>query len=255
MLPYVLFTVTLMIIYLDFKLVNFVGSAYSRWCLYPYGTKPNIFFFRIGNGPLWFLTSMFVSFILYKPIQTSSTPWLYVFFYLVATYLLSFLPILLPWSADTAFLMAVFIFIGSYIREKKLLDKLSIPVLLGLALIYCLFTMLCGNINLSVRLYGTSLFLFFPTAVIGSLLLMRFSILIDSTLIGHLLQRIGCHSLPIFCLHIPFINLWRRLLSTSSVAIHPAISVMLVIVLVLVVTYPLAIFFDILLEKMKVLFN
>lgn len=249
MLPYVLFTLLLLIAHLDFKSINFIGAIYSRWSLYPFGTEPNIYFLQAGNAPLWFLTSMFVAFCLYKLIQSSRHPWPLIVSYLVVTYLLTFLPVLLPWSIDTAFLMAVFIYAGAFVREKKLLDRLSILVFIGLAYVYVALTIYCGNINLSVRDYGTSLLLLIPAAIIGSVLLMKLSMLIDGMFVGNLLQRIGIHSLPLFCLHRPFVHFMERLLSTLPFTLPPIINHILIIVLVLAITYPIALASDKLLDK------
>lgn len=253
-LPYVFFSFLLIIVYFDFKPINFIGLLYSRWCLFPLNVEPNIFFLRIGNGPLWFLTCMFVAFVFYKFIQSSNKPWHLAILYILITYILSFLPILLPWSIDTAFLMALFIFVGSYIREKKILDSLSLFVTILLIIIYCVLALLSGRVNLSVRLYGTSLFLLFPAAVIGSILLMKFSAIIDGTIIGNVLKRFGFYSLPIFCIHLPIIHLSRRFISTLFVSLHPVISSLLIVVLVIAVTYPMALIFYKLLKIIKLLF-
>lgn len=254
-LPYALFTLVLLIAHFDFKPINFFGAVYSRWCLYPLGSTPNIFFLQSGNAPLWFLTSMFVAFCLYRFIQSSRHPWLLILFYLVGTYLLSFLPILLPWSIDTAFLMAVYIFVGTSIREKMLLDRLSVSAFIGLACVYVALTIFCGNINLSVRHYGASLLLFIPAAIIGSFLLMKVSQKIDGTFVGKILQRIGIHSLPLFCLHLPIVNLGVRLLSSLPFTLPPIMNHILIIVLVLVITYPIAIVSDKMLDKVTLWFT
>lgn len=253
MLPYLVFTVTLMVAYIDFKPITILGSVYSRWSLYPVGIEPNIYFLRLGNGPLWFLTSMFVAFTLYKVIQLSNKPWILVFIYLIATFLLSRFPILLPWSIDTAFLMAVFIFAGFVIRKKNLIYKLTNPILIILILIYAVFTMYCGDINLSVRLYGTSLLLLLPAAIIGSVLLMKLSTIIDGTPVGLIFQKVGLHSLPIFCIHVPLMGLCQRIVSTIPVNMHPLINSAFVVILLLIVTYPLAIIFDLLIKKLTIL--
>ena len=142
MLPYLIFTVILLVVYVDFKPVNFIGAIYSRWCLYPIDSTSNIYFLRSGNGPLWFLTSMFLAFCCYKIIQLSKHPFRITIIYISITYILSYLPILLPWSVDTAFLMSVFILAGSFIRNVKMLDKLIFPVFALTAIIYCVLTII-----------------------------------------------------------------------------------------------------------------
>lgn len=249
MLPYLIFTIILLVVYMDFKPVNFIGAIYSRWCLYPIDSKPNIYFLRSGNGPLWFLTSMFLAICCYKIIQLSKYPFRITIIYISTTYILSNLPILLPWSADTAFLMSVFISAGSFIRDTKILDKLCFPVCVLLAIIYGVLTILCGEINLSVRAYGASLLLLLPTAILGCVLILKFSSMIDKTFIGMILQKIGIHSLPIFSLHIPVIGFWKHKLF-SVAFIHSAyITGVLVVSITIAVMYPIAVVSDKLLKK------
>ncbi len=251
MLPYLLFNIILLVLYRDYKPVNFIGAIYSRFCLYPIDSKANIYFFNSGNSPLWFLTSMFLAFCFYKIIQLSKQPYHIAIIYIAITYILSYLPILLPWSADTALLMSVFILVGSFIGETKLLDRLCFPAFLLSAIIYGVLTLLCGGINLSVRVYGSSLFLLIPTAILGCVLLMKFSSIIDKTFIGIVLQKIGIHSLSIFSLHIPVLGFWQHLLSSVPFVMHsPYIIGVLIVSLTIVVMYPIAVIWDKLYKKL-----
>lgn len=244
-IPYVLFTFILLAINFDYKPVNLLGAIYSRWCLFPYGTDGNIYFLRSGNGPLWFLTSMFSSFCLYKYINKFDNVLIYLLLCIVLTYALSFLPILLPWSLDTMFLMTIFIFAGSYIRQSDILYKTSMLQLSILIIIYIISVFQCGWVNLSVRVYGNSLLYLLFGAIIGSFILIKLSMLIERylSLVGGLLSALGNQSLSIFCIHIPFISIWEKAISnipTISPLIHGAFTVILVIL----TTYPLAIFFN-----------
>ena len=193
-----------MIINKSINLFDILGVLYSRWCIYPLGNDNNIYLLRSGNGPLWFLTSMYISYILFWIIQKSSKPFLFVSCSIVITYLLSFLPILLPWSIDTAFLMVIFIYFGVIIREKRLLLMINLRWLSWLTILYIAFLYICGNINLSVRIYGRSLMIMLPAALLGSILLMKISCYIEKTIIGTFISMIGRHSLSIFCLIIFF---------------------------------------------------
>jgi len=255
MLPYLIFTIILLVVYVDFKPVNFIGAIYSRWCLYPIDSKANLYFLRSGNGPLWFLTSMFLAFCCYKIIQLSKHPFRITILYILTTYILSYLPILLPWSVDTAFLMSVFILAGSFIRNAKILDKLCFPVFVISAIIYGVLTILCGEINLSVRVYGTSLLLLLPTATLGCVLLLKFSSMIDKTFLGMILQKIGIHSLPIFSLHIPVIGFWRQQLSSIPLIHNSNIMGVLIVFLTIVVMYPFALILDKCVKEIMLLSN
>ena len=173
--PYIFFTCILFIVYGTFRPVNFWGALYSRWCLYPFSCTENLYLLRSGNGPLWFLTSMFVSFLIWSVIQRSKRTYLLSGLCLLISYTLSFLPILLPWSIDTAFFLMIFFIVGEKVRIWSLLDKLNVYYFLLLVCLYIVLFQFCGEVNFSVREYGTSLLIILPAAIIGSILLMKTS--------------------------------------------------------------------------------
>ena len=203
-IPYFLFSAILLSIYRSIHLSDLIGVLYSRWCLYPLGSEENVFLLQSGNGPLWFLTSMFVSFILYWLLQKSNRVLLLLFLYFSITYCLAYLPLLLPWSLDTAFLMAIFIFVGTEFRKRNILQHIDYKWALVLSILYFVFLHYSGFVNLSVRIYGRSLFILFPAALLGSVMILKMSLLIEKGVVGKVLSSIGRHSLSIFCLHIPF---------------------------------------------------
>lgn len=243
-IPYFFFSFILLAINKSINLIDIVGVLYSRWSIYPLACDNNIYLLRSGNGPLWFLTSMYSSYTFYWIAQKSCKPFLFVFFSIVITYLLSFLPILLPWSIDTASLMVLFIYFGVIIREKRLLPMVDLKWLCWLAILYFAFLHFCGNINLSVRIYGRSLIVMLPAAMLGSFLLMRVSCYIENTIIGNIISMIGRHSLSIFCLHIPFIAVWETIVDCLQINIPPVIYGILCIIFVLLITYPISLFLD-----------
>jgi len=244
-IPYFIFSFILLVLSghpIDIK--DILGILYSRWCLYPLRCDNNIFLLRFGNGPLWFLTSMFVAYIFFMIIQQSNKRIWILTLYFTLTYILSFLPILLPWSIDTAFLMAIFIYCGTQIREKNLLQKINRKCFLVIILLYILLMIFWGNINLSVRIYGRSLIILLVSAIIGSLILMKISQILENCHIGKKLELIGKHSLSIFCLHIPFINIWKDLTIIEHTNIPPTIDGILCVIFVISVTYPLSLLLD-----------
>lgn len=243
-IPYFFFSIILLIINKSINLFDILGVLYSRWCIYPLGNDNNIYLLRSGNGPLWFLTSMYISYILFWIIQKSSKPFLFVSCSIVITYLLSFLPILLPWSIDTAFLMVIFIYFGVIIREKRLLLMINLRWLSWLTILYIAFLYICGNINLSVRIYGRSLMIMLPAALLGSVLLMKISCYIEKTIIGTFISMIGRHSLSIFCLHLPFITVWEIITECLRINIPPVLYGILCIFFIISVTYPISLFLD-----------
>ena len=245
-IPYAIFTIILFAIYGSYKPFDFFGAAYSRWCLYPLGNENNLFFLKSGNGPLWFLTSMFTSFVLFVFLQKYKKKQITLLaIYMITTYILSYLPILLPWSLDTSFLMAIFIFCGTKIRDLSLLERVHYKWYIGMIILYIILWYYGGNINLSVRQYGRSLLVLFPAAIIGSFLLMKASKYIEPTFIGKMFTQIGIHSLSIFCLHIPFISLWAIIKYTfHSDFMSPMMNGIMCVVFIVVCTYLIALFLD-----------
>jgi len=221
--PYLFFSILLLLIFHDFSLRAIAGIAYSRYCLYPFGTTDDICHFMIvGNYPLWFLTAMAVAYVLYDLLRFfPKYQYPLIALYLVATALMDHLPILLPWSIDTAPLFAIIIWAGQQVRriaspnlpegEERVSSSLKLPsprkwLGMGLCtLLYLLSLLVSGDINISVRQYGTSWAIYLPAAITGCIMLTYFSRLLQGTLVGRGLQQIGLHSLTIFCIEIPFI--------------------------------------------------
>ena len=125
---------------------------------------------------------------------------------------MDFLPILLPWSLDTAPLMAVIMFCGTLYRkyDSDIYDTKK-TLLLVFIIIYLLLLPFCDNINISVREYGSSVITYLLSALIGCILLVNLSKSLQETVIGRGLQQIGIHSLTIFSLEIPFILIGKQL--------------------------------------------
>lgn len=201
--PYLFFSVVLLLIYKRFAWNDIVGVFYSRYCLYTYHAPDNIFFMKATNSPMWFLTAMFATFPLFYIIMKNEKyiKWI-VLSYLLITWGCTFLPILLPWSLDVAFIMAIFMYIGVlFRRQENLLNKPSYIYWLIIAA----FLILCkvnGEPNPSVRELGNSLLLYMITGVLGSISMMWICKHLEGKPLSGLLADIGRHTLVIFCLQI-----------------------------------------------------
>ena len=201
--PYLFFSVVLLLIYKRFAWNDIVGVFYSRYCLYTYHAPDNIFFMKATNSPMWFLTAMFATFPLFYIIMKNEKyiKWI-ALSYLLITWGCTFLPILLPWSLDVVFIMAIFMYIGVlFRRQENLLNKPSYIYWLIIAA----FLILCkvnGEPNPSVRELGNSLLLYMITGVLGSISMMWICKHLEGKPLSGLLADIGRHTLVIFCLQI-----------------------------------------------------
>lgn len=100
---------------------KFIGLLYSRYCLLPLGTDGNTYYLSTF-APGWFLTALFVASILFIPflhLHSKQINFL-ILLYFVITFLLNNLFILLPWSLDTAFIGALFIFVGYKLNSSNI---------------------------------------------------------------------------------------------------------------------------------------
>ena len=250
--PYILFTIMAFLYSRHITINDILGALYARWSLYPLHNEKNTLFLQLGNGPLWFLPSMFTAFCAFKIIQESkfkNNIFIYFSLYLTISYALSFLPILLPWSLDTAFIFALFLFEGFLIRKYTILERILIKHIIILIFLYIFFRYYTWSVNLSIRYYGRSIFLLFPGASVGSVLLLTLAKKIEHIKAAHVFSIIGKKSLSIFCIHWPFIeiseNIQKCINLPQDSVLHDVFHVLTIILL----TYPVALIIDRLIIK------
>jgi fucose 4-O-acetylase-like acetyltransferase len=205
LVPYVFFNILMFIAFWSFSLREFVGFFYSRYCLYPLNITPNIKFLTSGNYPMWFLTSMVTTYFLFLLlIYNERYKYVITAIYAILALVFTFCPILLPWSVDTAPFTALVMYAGYESRKHEFINT-NVWKRILLAVIYVCLEYVGGDMNLSVRMYGTSVFIFFILAVSGSLIVLWLSKYLQGTPIGRLFVTLGQHSLTIFCVEIAFI--------------------------------------------------
>ena len=210
-MPYFFFTVVLICFFLHLYLREIVGFLYSRYCFYPIDVSPNIKFFTIGNYPMWFLTSMIVSYYLFYLIVYNEKYRIYIgVSYFALTFLFSYLPILLPWSIDTAFFTALIMYAGKLFKNQNVIN-MSEWIIMIVVFIYIGMIFNAGDINLSVRKYGNSIIMYYILAVCGCVVTLWFSHYIEKMWIGKVFEALGKHSLTIFCVQMVFIVIVQRL--------------------------------------------
>jgi len=208
-IPYLFFNLLLFCAFIHFSVREIFGVLYSRYSLYPLDVTPNIKFLTSGNYPMWFLTSMIVSyFFFYLLVYFDKYKYWLLLIYVILTVALEKLPILLPWSLDTAFLTALFMYAGMVVRSRDYISAKWWQVGLVLS-VYIGLHWVGGDINLSVRMYGTSVFVYFIIGCLGSFVVLWGARFLEGTIVGRLFLTLGQHSLTIFCIQIIFI-VWAK---------------------------------------------
>lgn len=197
--------------------INLKGLIYSRCCLFPINSDNNIFLLG-PNNPLWFLTGLlcatFLSY-LYFAVKKTIFRLILIGLYIALTIIFDYLPILLPWSIDTAFIGAIFIIIGFYVKQKAFFAlKSNALIIVSFTIVYIFLVMFNPNINMSVREYGDNGILLF--ALIGFFEFVIFSLifqLVENSLFTRTLSKIGKSSLRILCIHYPVFLILSSLLA------------------------------------------
>lgn len=193
-----------------------IGAVYSRYCLYPYTSEYNVYFFTVYNGAMWFLTALFLSSILfYLIVEKELDLKIYIpamlALLLGISYVMTKLPVLLPWSLDTAFIGAAFMVCGNQAKKRNIFspEMCSVKNRDGIwILMTAVYIGLCsnnGSVNMSVRIFGNreySILLFFLIGIIGSMLLLCLCKMLEFKKTGYLLAYIGGHSMEILILHL-----------------------------------------------------
>lgn len=207
-----MFNVFLLVYFNDFSLRAITGIAYSRYMVFPLGSEDVVRLFVVGNYPMWFLTGMVVCYLLYGlyvRLQSVTGRVLFVASCVVLAVVMQRLPILLPWSVDTAPALVLFMIAGHEVRHWIDFTHFTkkTAVLLGMSVAaYVLCLPYCEGVNISIREYGHSVPLYLFGGVAGCVLLLGAAVLLlHSGFVGRMLKAIGVHSLTIFCLEMPFI--------------------------------------------------
>lgn len=202
------------------------GLLYSRFYLFPLGSDRNIVFLPMeSTAPLWFLTSLFTGFCVYyllfgRQEQSVIRDGLSAGGCFVATIALSRLPILLPWSLDMVFMVALFIWLGKKAKRMETLGRIGLAAV-GCAclLIYAVLAYKNGSVNLSVRVFGNRGWMSVGVcAIMGTAYFLLVSIVMKAfpKMAQRPLAFIGNHSLRLMCIHLPVFFIIDTILPVGS---------------------------------------
>lgn len=223
--PYIFFNILLFLYFRRWSINGLYGVLYSRYCLFPIESDNNYQFLIWGNYPMWFITSLLVSYFLYYFILYKNNKYYKVsiiLLYFCLTYILSYLPILLPWSIDTAFLSALIMYAGFNANKYDVISWQKYKIIVCV-LGYSLLLYIAGDINFSIRQYGISFINYFLLAILGCISVLWCSKRMEATYIGKTFALFGKHSLTIFCMEIMFIReisiVYCKIIGTDNIGI------------------------------------
>lgn len=201
-----------------------LGLLYSRHSLFSTEAENNVLLLPENATPLWFLTSLFTSFICFLLLLRFRRYQSYIIIaYLFIALLLSFSPILLPWSMDTAPLGALFIYSGFVCQKKLFFSGLNRRKLLGAVFLFALYAAAVWyneGINMSIREYGAhpflSPFLFVFIGISGSILSCVACMVIEKIHLSSGFAYLGRISLTILCCHAIVYHILNTLLPKGT---------------------------------------
>ena len=195
--------------HIPFSWTDIAGIFYGRVTLYAAPiSEANPALMQYFCRVLWFLPSLFTSYCVFKVILMART-WIgqalmCVTSLIIAT-LLDMQPYLLPWSADTAFLFAVFMCFGRWMRRYELIERARFCDLLVSAAVFICLSPVTGFTNLSVRIYGALWPSLLVTATAGVYALLVLCRYLDRTWAAKVAVTLDRQALFIFGLQLIFL--------------------------------------------------
>ncbi|MCM1467297.1 MAG: acyltransferase [Alistipes sp.] len=231
LVPYLIYNMVLYVKYLlklvlshtftvELGLRGFLGFVYSSALFYKnVPTEENFEGFVFGNGPLWFLTAMAVSsvifyFIIYFVLK-HRFDWKKIILSSVVLCALSFLlcrtlPVYLPWSMEAALLGAVFMLMGMCLRRYHVIERTSkmygLPVVC--LVLFALLHHINGAANLAVQDYGRFMTVYLILGLLGTYIVLWLSFWFTrSKAVSGVLSYVGQNTLIILAFHMTIISM------------------------------------------------
>lgn len=202
-----------------------LGILYARYEIFPGSPDvANILLMLANNSVLWFLPSLFTAYALLKVILMSSGKIGYqgviaAIMMLLSVVIFPRLPILLPWSLDTALFIAPMMWCGTMLRRSKVLDSFSLKLLLLALSIFLISNHYAGGTNYSIRLMGHNYPASFLTAVSGSIVWYELFILLRRTKVIEMLSCLNSQALYIFGLQLIFLSFTLTVFTCFDIAL------------------------------------
>lgn len=199
------------------------GILYSRYSLYsPFkiSEESNRYFLTIQNSPTWFLTALFLTYLLFEVIVRianyygqKQSEYLSLAIACGACLLVGVIlhygcPVLLAWSLDCIPFFVIYMLAGYYVARENLLERIwekkgLFPYLVLGFLIFSTIGgyRLGGFANISVGYFGNYTVLGLLNGIVSSLLLLFASYKFERWL-PEIACKVGRNTLPILCYHL-----------------------------------------------------
>lgn len=191
--------------------LSLIGIFYSRNSLFPLYRETNVYFMTILNSPTWFLTALFLSYILFEiciRIVKGNHYKMIVFgiVMLFTSVILHYLlPVLLPWSLESIPLFYCFLLAGYLLKKYDVLEKKILLWFVGIGMVLFLFTAsINGSANISVGNWGMSVMLGMYNGIYSSFFLLWICKIIEKyfQIFSRGVAYLGRYTLSVLCLHM-----------------------------------------------------
>lgn len=189
---------------------DFWGILYARYCFYDApASASNPCLLPIYNGVLWFVPSLFTTYCVYKLLLLGKSfraqALLCILSLVIATFL-DMLPILLPWSIDSAFVYAVFMCVGGWLRKYDVMSRASLAMTLAMVVLYLCLDRVTWTTNPSMRDYGLNWPSYILTASVGVTALLMLCRYLEHTWLARVAVWFDVEAIFIFGLQTIFLS-------------------------------------------------
>jgi fucose 4-O-acetylase-like acetyltransferase len=207
---------------------SIAGIFYSRYCLFPFDESgPHFVMMNLDNSVLWFLTSLFTAYCLFRVILCCGDALRQGMACVVSVacgFIYPSLPILLPWSMDTAFFIAPMMWCGHLLRRYGILERYGWQVLLVTVPVYALLNYFSGPTNYSVREMGWHYPASFGCAVAGAVAMLVIFRYLERTYMCRAFAFVNAKALYVFGLQLIFISVAAYFCGYLRISMWPTVA-------------------------------
>lgn len=193
-----------------------LGLLYGRYSVFDPAIENHIPLLQACGylSPFWFLPCIFLSYVLLAWYDHSRYPFIVVLLALIMGCLTPFLPILLPWSIEMAFVGFLLMLCGRAMREQQLLERsdqplIKITITIVCVAIYLMCWYIDGPVNMSLSDMGNghipSVFKVLFFVLLGISEALCFSICFrewKESWVTRCFSYIGRNAVRLLCIHL-----------------------------------------------------